>query len=166
MSRNSSVEGENTNRTRPISSRLKRFLSRESNVSDSVSVDKVPHLIVSASLAPDILPSKGNKITDEVIEELDEQLTVSQITQLQQGDRTNRPRVKVNRAEEVFIDVKDSGSPTNFNSLKIPIYSRSQSSSPGMPSLFEKSCDDTLSCSPAAAERDNYSRLTSEYIQS
>lgn len=151
MSRNSSVEGESVNRTRPISSRLKRFLSRESNGSDSVSIDKAPPFIISASLATDVLPSKGNKITDQVIEEVDEQLTVSQITQSQQRDLPSRPTV-----EEVFGDVNDF-------SLKLPVYSRSQSSESGVSNLFTKSCDDALSCSPVAAERDNYSRLTSEF---
>lgn len=70
---------------RPISSILKRFLSKESNDSETVATDK-PHPV---SIAPSKATSGSIRITDQVIdEEVDENLTVFQAT------KPNRAAIK------------------------------------------------------------------------
>lgn len=160
-------------RANPIASVFKRFLSRESNGSDNTSLDKVstgPRLFRSTSLAPDVLPPKvklpiggSMRITDQIIEEVDEQLTISQITQSQRGDQPNRPTVK-----DVFGEVDDASNnvpPVIPISSSRPIYSRSQSSISGVSSLFPQVGVDALSNNTIRAEKDNFSRLTGKLIK-
>lgn len=98
---------------------LKRLISRDSNNSEAQSDGPAfsrPQLmrstsyIPNSSLPPPPKPAGGSmRITDQVIEEVDEQLTISQMTQSRKGDPLNRPNI-----QDVFpapIDVKDNAVP-------------------------------------------------------
>ncbi|XP_013097191.1 bestrophin-4 isoform X7 [Stomoxys calcitrans] len=122
-------------RVNTVASALKRFLSRDDSRPGSVTPNddtqkyKFPGSASSASLAPNAnKPAGSMRITDQVIEEVDEQATITS----HRGTDHNRPNVR-----DIFYQGGPDG-PGHSEPMDIPsknkIYMRTQSS--GEPHLF------------------------------
>lgn len=141
-------------RVNTVASALKRFLSRDSNGPETPTTEKTPTMektpsaarlagsASSASLGPYMQgkekPQGSMRIADQVIEEVDEQLTITS----QRGD-TVRPNVM-----DIFPQADSTpkqSAPIDVPMSKIPSYARTQSAaSGGEPCLFPPGGVDAL----------------------
>ncbi|KAL5290513.1 hypothetical protein ACFFRR_010092 [Megaselia abdita] len=136
-------------RVSTVASALKRFLSRDSNNPETPTLESTPSAArlagsaSSASLGPQYVPGKEKlpgsiKIADQVIEEVDEQLTITS----QRGD-IQRPNVM-----DIFPNDNSApkhSAPLDVPMTKIPSYVRTQSAaSGGEPCLFPPGGVDAL----------------------
>lgn len=137
-------------RVSTVASALKRFLSRDSNAPDTPTLESTPSAArlagsaSSASLGPTYIAGKEKppgsmRIADQVIEEVDEQLTITS----QRGD-THRPNIM-----DIFpaadSSAPKSSAPMDVPMNKIPSYVRTQSAaSGGEPCLFPPGGVDAL----------------------
>lgn len=132
-------------RVSTVASALKRFLSRDSNAPETPTLESTPSAArlagsaSSASLGPSYVAGKEKppgsmRIADQVIEEVDEQLTITS----QRGD-FNRPNVM-----DIFPITKPSA-PVDVPMTKVPSYVRAQSAvGPAETSLFPPGGVDAL----------------------
>uniref|UniRef100_A0A1I8NFW5 Bestrophin homolog n=1 Tax=Musca domestica TaxID=7370 RepID=A0A1I8NFW5_MUSDO len=143
-------------RVNTVASALKRFLSRDDSRPGSITPNdetqkyKFPGSASAASLAPaaNTKPIGSMRITDQVIEEVDEQTTITS----HRGQDHNRPNVR---------DIFYQGQPNQTEPMDIPsnnkIYMRTQSS--GEPHLFPPGgVEALLSTSAPAAESPSMAR--------
>lgn len=143
-------------RVNTVASALKRFLSRDDSRPGSITPNdetqkyKFPGSASAASLAPaaNTKPIGSMRITDQVIEEVDEQTTITS----HRGQDHNRPNVR---------DIFYQGQPNQTEPMDIPsnnkIYMRTQSS--GEPHLFPPGgVEALLSTSAPAAESPGMAR--------
>lgn len=136
-------------RVNTVASALKRFLSRDSSNPETPTLESTPSAArlagsaSSASLGPSFIAGKDKppgsmRIADQVIEEVDEQLTITSM----RGD-THRPNVM-----DIFPSdgsAPKQSAPVDVPMTKIPSYVRTQSAiSAGDPSLFPPGGIDAL----------------------
>lgn len=133
-------------RVNTVASALKRFLSRDSSRPENLSLESTPSAsrlagsASSASLGPSYIAGKEKppgsmRIADQVIEEVDEQLTITS----QRGDN-HRPSVM-----NLFPKDNTASPSIDVPMTKIPSYVRLQSNnSGGEPTLFPPGGVDAL----------------------
>lgn len=138
-------------RVNTVASALKRFLNRDENRPGSSTPTseqgnyRFPGSVSSTSLvpqgAPKVPPSGSMRITDQVIEEVDEQMTITS----QRGADNTRPNVK-----DIFSASGEIGRRSDPIEID-PHYMRTQST--GEPSLFPPGGVDALLSSSAPSGR-------------